>query len=137
MKSAVRVETFELSAKSHPFIPASTTKIHGDYSRNAPPDSDEADVHNRHLLIQKHAETVNQLRKWARFRESTFGGKLLRSILPMSVNIRMPSQESLYDCIYHFFPPRCEILVTVCDFGDGRAERKEVRLADIERGELC
>jgi len=134
MKPPTRAQTFELSAKSHPYIPASTTRILGDYSRNSPPDINDAELEKRRLTRRKHADTVKQLRKWARYRESSILGRLLRHVLPMDTSPKMPGQQALYDSINHFFPPRFDILVTVCDFGDGRAERREVRLGDIELG---
>lgn len=134
MKRPTRVETFELSAKSHPYIPASTTKILGDYSRNSPPDINDAQVQERRLALCSYVETVKQLRKWARYRESNVVARLLRFLLPLDVGPRMPSAESLYETVNHYFPPRFDILVTICDFGDGRAERREVRLGDIEPG---
>ncbi|KAB5566742.1 hypothetical protein GE09DRAFT_745718 [Coniochaeta sp. 2T2.1] len=133
MKPPTRVETFELSAKSHPYIPASTTKILGDYSRNSPPDIDNAEFQQRRLTLQRHSETVKQLRRWARYRESSLIGRVLRCILPSSSSPRLPADDALHECVNHFFPPRFDILVTVCDFGDGRAQRRFVRLGDIEQ----
>lgn len=136
MKPPTRVETFELSAKSHPYIPASTTKILGDYSRNSPPEISDTELQERRLTLQKHSETVQQLRRWARYKDSNILGRLLRYVLPVDVSPRMPPEHALHDSINHFFPPRFDILVTVCDFGDGRAERREVRLGDIEQGRV-
>jgi hypothetical protein len=134
MKPPTRVETFELSVKSHPYIPASTTKILGDYSRNSPPHISDAELQERRRALRRHAETVKQLRKWARYRESSVVARLLRFVLPIDASPRMPSAETLYDTVNHYFPPRFDMLVTICDFGDGRAERREVRLGDVESG---
>jgi hypothetical protein len=60
--------------------------------------------------------------------------KVLRRVLLRDVKFRMPSEDRVYSAINLFFPPRSDIMVTVCDFGPGRAERKEVRLGDIEKG---
>ena len=60
--------------------------------------------------------------------------KVLRRIFLRDVKIRKPAEAKLYGAVNHFFPPRSDICVTVCDFGPGRAERREVRLGDIEKG---
>jgi hypothetical protein len=132
---AAKIETFELSQKEHPYIPVSTTKILGKFTRDPPPDLHDVALQERRAVLQKHAETVEELRKWAKNRESSTAVKiLLRTIFWKDVKVRMPSEQKLYHSINHFFPPRSEMKVIVCDFGEGRAERNEVRLGDIERG---
>jgi hypothetical protein len=132
---AAKIETFELSQKEHPYIPVSTTKILGKFTRDPPPDLYDVALRERRAALQKHTETVEELRKWAKNRESSTALKiLLRTIFWKGVKIRMPPEQKLYHSINHFFPPRLEMRVIVCDFGEGRAERNEVRMGDIERG---
>lgn len=130
-----KAETFELSEKAYPSVSVSTTKILSNYSRDPPPEIPDAVLQERRLAMREHAKTVEELRKWVRHRESSMIGKVLRIFLN-HVKIRMPSEQKLYHSINHFFPPRFDILVTICDFGDGRAEHREVRLGDIEQGVL-
>jgi hypothetical protein len=130
-----KIETFELSQKEHPYIPVSTTKILGKFTRDPPPDLHDVALQERRAALQEHKETVEELRKWAKNRESGTAVKfLLRAIFWSGVKVRMPSEQKLYHSINHFFPPRLEMKVIVCDFGEGRAERNEVRMGDIERG---
>ena len=129
-----KIETFELSPNAGPYIPVSTTKILSNYSRDPPPEIPHVVLHERRLGLREHAETVEELRKWARHGECSMAGKVLRRIFLQGVKPRMPSEQKLFRSIDHFFPPRSNIRVTICDFGDGRAERQEIRLGDIERG---
>jgi hypothetical protein len=132
-KSSSKIETFELSEKAHPYIPVSTTKILWNYTRDPPPDIPAEVLQARRAAQQEHRETVDELRRWFKSRESGMFTKLLRRIFLRDVKIRMPAEAKLYGAINHFFPPRSDIMVTVCDFGPGKAERKEVRLGDIEK----
>ena len=136
MKSATRVETFELSAKPRASIPASTTKILWNYSRTSPPDVDDAVQEKRRIAKRSHAATVDQIRRWAQHHDRSRPGRLLNYVLPTKSVPKLPEDEALYSCIENFFPPRTEILVTVCDFGDGLSSRRQVRLGDIEKGML-
>jgi hypothetical protein len=134
-KPTAKIETFELSQKEHPYIPVSTTKILGKFTRDPPPYLHDVALQERRAVLQKHTDTVEELRKWAKNRESSTAVKvILRTLYWKGVKIRMPSEQKLYHSINHFFPPRSEIKVIVCDFGEGRAERNEVRMGDIERG---
>lgn len=132
--SSGKIATFELSAKAHPYIPVSTTKILGNYTRDPPPEIPDAMLQERRLRLREHAETVEKLRKWAKHREKSMSSKIFRRIFLKRFSATMPPDHKLYESIDYFFPPRFDVLVTVCDFGDGRAERREVRLGDIERG---
>jgi hypothetical protein len=133
-KTGPKSATFELSEKAHPYIPVSTTKILWNYTRDPPPDIPNEVLQERRAGQQEHSKTVEELRKWFKLRESGILPKVLRRIFLRDVKIRMPAEEKLYGAINHFFPPRSDIRVTVCDFGPGRAERKEVRLGDVEKG---
>jgi hypothetical protein len=130
------MKTFELSEKEHPYIPVSTTKILGKFTRDPPPDLHDEVLQERHSVLEGHAEMVEELRKWAKNRDSSTVFKLLlRSVLWKGVKVRMPSKQKLYRSIDHYFPPRSDMKVIICDFGEGRSERNEVRLGDIEKGE--
>ena len=132
-----RVRTFELSDQPRPYDPVSTTKILGNFTRDSPPDFSEAAQQELHSKQREYAETVAELRKWAKRRGSRMLPKMiLRSIFSGSNGMSLPPEPKLHPTINHFFSPRMDISVIVCDFGDGVAERHEVRLGDIERGEI-
>ena len=134
-KTSIKIETFELSKKEHPYIPVSTTKILGKFTRDPPPDLHDVALQERRSVLRKHAETVEELRKWAKTRENSTAVKLLqRIVFWKAVKLRMPPEQKLYRSINHFFPPRSQMKVLICDFGADKAERNEVRLGDIERG---
>lgn len=132
-----KIETFQLSPTVNSDVSASTTKILSNYTREPPPNIPDEVLEERRLRLQEHAETVEQLREWAKHGECSMAGKVLRHIFLRGVKSRMPSEEKLFRSIDHFFPPRSDIRVTICDFGDGRAARQHVRLGDIERGMLA
>lgn len=127
-KTSTKIETFELSEKAHPYIPVSTTKILSNYTRDPPPDIPIEVLHQRRTAQKERSETVEELRKWFKSRESGMLTKVLRRVFLRDVKIRMPAEDKLYSAINHYFPPRSDIMVTVCDFGPGKAERNEVRL---------
>lgn len=134
-KTSTKIETFELSKKEHPYIPVSTTKILGKFTRDPPPDLHDVALQERRSVQRKHAETVEELRKWAKVRENSTAVKFLqRIVFWKGVKLRMPPGQKLYRSINHFFPPRSQMKVIICDFGDSRAERNEVHLGSIERG---
>jgi hypothetical protein len=134
VKSPSKIETFELTEKPHDYIPASTTKILWNYTRDPPPDIPHEVLEARRAAQRERSEAVDELRRWFRSRESGTVTNIIRRILLSDVKIRMPPENKLYGAIDHFFPPRSDIMVTVCDFGPGKAERKVVRLGDIEKG---
>jgi hypothetical protein len=121
----------EPSEKGHPYV--STVEILQNYTQDPPPDIPNEVLQGCRATQQKHSETVDELRRWFKARESGIFTKILRRVFARDVKIRMPAKDRLYRAINHFFPPRSDIMVTVCDFGPGKAERKEVRLGDIER----
>lgn len=134
-KSPFKKETFELSEKEHPYLPVSTTKILGKFTRDPPPDIPDSDIRADRETAKKQHDTVEDLRKWAKNRESSTAFKMLsRTVFWQDVKVRMPSEDKIYRAIHHFYPPRAELTVTVCDFGPGRAEQKLVRLGEIENG---
>ncbi|KAI0875958.1 hypothetical protein GGS24DRAFT_488982 [Hypoxylon argillaceum] len=130
---AANIEVFELSPRAHPYIPVSTTKISENFTRDSPPGIHNADLLKRRELQRGYAETVDELRRWAKTRaRSTVMKTLLRATFRDDFKIRKPSEEKLYRCVNHYFPPRMDLTVLVCDFGEGRAEQHRVRLGDIE-----
>ncbi|KAG9381774.1 hypothetical protein A1F94_007428 [Pyrenophora tritici-repentis] len=133
-KSPAKKEVFELSEKDHPCIPVSTTKILGKLTRDPPPDIPESALHARCVQSQKRSETVEELRRWTKNRESSTAFKLLlRSIFWKDVKIRKPAEEKLQRAINELFPPRMEMQITICDFGEGKAQQYDVRLGDLEK----
>ncbi|KXT17013.1 hypothetical protein AC579_7416 [Pseudocercospora musae] len=130
-----RTATFELSVKKgEHYVPVSTTKILGKFIRDSPPEIHAKELDERRSTLENHSATIESLRKWAKFRETNTVAKLLlRSVFWNGVKVRMPPELKIYQSIDEFFPPRSEVRVIVCDFGEARAERREVRLGDIER----
>ncbi|KAL1837287.1 hypothetical protein VTJ49DRAFT_4053 [Mycothermus thermophilus] len=129
--SPVKIETFLLSEK--PNRPQSTTKILWNYERDPPPDIPHAMLQARRAAQQEQSDTVEELRRWYRSRNTHVFAKAVRRVFMRDVKMNMPEQDRVLRAVDHFFPPRSDIMVTVCDFGPGRAERKEVRLGDIEQ----
>jgi len=129
-----KIETFELSEKAHPYIPVSTTKILSNYTRDPPPEISDVLLQERRLSARVHAETVDRLRRWAGHGEGSVAGKILRAVGIPGARAKMPPSKDVFRSIDHFFPPRSDIRVVVCDFGDGKAMRQEVRLGDIQQG---
>ena len=117
-------------------LSVSTTRILGNFTKDPLPDVQDLELLKRRSSLQEHADTVEELRLWAKYRDTYSATKsFFRTIFMRDRHVDMPSEQSLYPVINHFFPPRSEIVVIICDFGEGRAERKEVRLGDIEVGE--
>jgi hypothetical protein len=134
-KSTAKAKVFELSEKEHPYIPVSTTKILGKFTRDPPPDIPESALGPQRVHSQKQSETVEELRRWAKNRESNTVFKLiLRTLFWQDVKIRRPDDEKLHRAVNHLFPSRMDMKVTICDFGEGRAHRQDVRLGDLEKG---
>ncbi|KAH5379501.1 hypothetical protein HBI49_018820 [Parastagonospora nodorum] len=129
-----KIETFELSEKEHPYIPVSTTKILGKFTRDPPPEHSNAELQKLRARVSQHSEIAEDVRKWAKNRESsTLFKVLLRAVFWNDVKVNMPAEQKLLNTIHHFFPPRADIKVVVCDFGDGRAQQQSVRLGDLEK----
>ena len=76
-KSPAKKEVFELSEKDHPYIPVSTTRILGKFTRDPLPDISQSESDARRIQSQRLAETVEELRRWAKNRESSTAFKLL------------------------------------------------------------
>lgn len=135
-KDTPRVETFESIEEANPLVPPSTSEAvriwRGD-PRPLPAIPTEV-LSDRRAALQEHLETVNDLRRWFRSGRSGTAATALRRIFSRDVKVKKPAEDRLYRAINYFFPPRSDIKITVCDFGPGRAERKQVRLGDIEEG---
>lgn len=134
-RSASQVETFELSKREHPYIPVSTTKILGKFTRDSPPEFAADALQHRRFQYLRYSETIEELRRWSRNRGNSTAFKIVLSTLFWKdVKVRMPAEQALYDSINYFFPGRPDIRVTICDFGDSEARRKDVRLGELEKG---
>lgn len=132
-----KFEKFELSEKPHPYIPVSTTKILESFTRDSPPDIPDAVLQERRSQSEQHAETVQMLRtRMENYGSGTVAVFIKRIFLWNELKTRILPALSILPTIDYFFPPRMEKKVMVCDFGHGRAERKEVRLGDIEKGTI-
>jgi len=72
------------------------------------------------------------LAKWADTKVKGTKDYLLSLIIPHFGQAPLPDTEELKSLARHYYPPRSEIKCHVCDFGDGRAEHKEVDLGQLE-----
>jgi hypothetical protein len=75
-----------------------------------------------------------RLRNWADNKQRA--GRIL-STLGLYRAPPLPDDKDLIDLARRFYPPRWKLTVHVCDFGDGRAERCEVPLGEIENCRSC
>lgn len=79
---------------------------------------------------QRHV--YERLRRWADTRSRT-AMDLVRGLFMKEYRSEpLPSQQELIELAKHYYPPRGELTVHVCDFGLGRAEHTEITLGEVE-----
>ena len=81
--------------------------------------------------------TLNALRRWYAAERgsetsSTFDIKLIWESLT-SPSPKLPTNSHLFGLVHHYHPPRGEVPIQVCDFGDGRANHFSTTLGNIEQ----
>lgn len=83
---------------------------------------------------RQHDETLKQLREWAAFKDKmkTLKG-VLTSIFTFCQRPIPPRPEKLIALAKYHYPPRGDLKVYVCDFGEGRFEKEEVALGCVEK----
>lgn len=118
--------------------PVSTTKILENFCRDEAPNQDGINGKQIIQVQDRHHQTVQQLRKWHAQQSGDSPAGPLRQMLSFaSSRTPRPSEADVRGCIDNHFPARMEMKVSVCDFGAGRAERREVCLGDIVAGTLA
>lgn len=126
-----------LPTGSNESIPISTTKILETFPKDAAPGKtsleDEEAIQGR----KRHHETAQKLRAWHTQQTGNDSAEKPRRMPSLRTSrTPRPPEAHVRACIDLHFPARMELTVTVCDFGPGRAERREVRLGDIKAGKF-
>lgn len=76
-------------------------------------------------------EVYEKLKRWAD--KKIPGNNWLGNLLDVKyTRPPLPKHEELVKLAKHYYPPRGELKVHVCDFGQGRAEHTEIALGDVE-----
>ena len=86
-------------------------------------------------IESEHAQTLQELRRWIKAkteRETPRG--FFKSILRLSSRPHRPSDERLVEMSKFYYPPRADLKVYICDFGEGRFKKREVTFGQIEQG---
>lgn len=85
-------------------------------------------VHQRQVLAR--------LRAWHEWGEAsrTSPKRFLLSKSGILQRPACPDEQELLSLAFYFFPPRAQLKVIVCDYGDGRFERFEENLGNIGSG---
>lgn len=83
--------------------------------------------------LRRHLEVLARLRTWRDW-ESDRQVSLRRFLLSRLYSKRppCPTHQDLRDLAEYFFPLRDSIRVSICDFGEGRFERYETTVGQIE-----
>ena len=81
---------------------------------------------NRQRSVYEH------LREWADTEVRDIKYVILSLAFDRYKREPLPRTEELVQLAQHYYPPRGQVKVQVCDFGDGRAEHKEITLGEVE-----
>ena len=87
-------------------------------------------LHSQRAVLKK----LKAWHQWENERHESLG-KFLMSKAGFPRRPICPSDDQLISLATHFFPPRWSLKVIVCDFGDGRFERCETKLLNVEKCE--
>ena len=91
-------------------------------------------------VTKKVQPSLDSLREWSAVREEeklaamkeiSVRESLRRQIKKLSRS-ELPSDNRLLELVHHYHPPRGEVPIYVCDFGDGRASHFATTLGNIE-----
>lgn len=86
----------------------------------------------------RHEERVQELRDWNNQRQSNVFLRFVRRVLSRGkVNFRKPNAHELKECALHYFPPRSNLNVFVCDFRDNDIQVRMIRFSEVEGGMSC
>ena len=98
----------------------------------------ESEQKRREQVARYSAQNRNQqdvygrLKKWADKKSRPPKDVLLGLLFETYQQPPLPEHEELVRLAKHYYPPRGELKVHVCDFGEGRAEHSEITLGDVE-----
>lgn len=81
---------------------------------------------------QDQRDVYNRLKDWADSQVETTKGIIPRWLYSRGKKTSLPKTEELLTLARHYYPPRGELRVHVCDFGQGHAEHTEITLGQIE-----
>ena len=73
-----------------------------------------------------------RLKRWADTEVRDVKDVILSLALDSYKRQPLPNSKELVKLAQHYYPPRGQLKVHVCDFGEGRAEHKEITLGDVE-----
>lgn len=79
---------------------------------------------------QRHV--YERLRRWADTRTMPMKDQIKGLLFEEHRQQPLPSHEELIALAKHYYPPRGQLKVHVCDFGLGRAEHTEITLGEVE-----
>ena len=90
---------------------------------------------NRGEELDSQRAVLKELKAWHQWDTDRYMslGKFLMSKAGFPKRPICPSDDQLISLATHFFPPRWSLKVVVCDFGDGRFERCETELLNVEK----
>ena len=88
-------------------------------------------------ILDSQRAVLKRLKAWHQWEHDRHEslGKFLMSKAGFPRRPICPSDDQLISLATHFFPPRWSLKVIVCDFGDGRFERCETKLLNVEKCE--
>ena len=98
----------------------------------------EGDTLRRKQLLRYNTENNRQRSVYERLK--TWADTEVRDITHVVLSLAfnsynrepLPRTEELVKLVQHYYPPRGQLKVQVCDFGEGRAEHKEITLGEVE-----
>jgi hypothetical protein len=119
--------------------PLATTDTLRDFgkilSRSRDPELEEAKrrkLEQYKQRTQRQRPTLLKLIRWADADVQT-GKDWILYALRFFRRPPLPKDQELISLARHFYPPRMELKVHVCDFGDNRFNHSEISLGEIER----
>lgn len=77
-------------------------------------------------------DVYQRLKRWADKKSRPAKDMMLGLFSEASQQPPLPKHEELVRLAKHYYPPRGELKVHVCDFGLGRAEHHEITLGEVE-----
>ena len=98
----------------------------------------ERDKKRREQVAHYRAQNRDQqdvyirLRRWADMKSQPAKDWMRGIFVDEYKRPPLPKHEELIQLAKHYYPPRGELKVHVCDFGEGRAEHAEITLGEVE-----
>lgn len=111
----------------------------GNNNHNNSVDQGRRDARRETRILQQH--TLEALRRWrgAEEKENPLLGSdspdlwkvLAQRIWPSEIP-SLPSHEKITSLVHHYYPPRAQVKIEVCDFGPGRATHFTTTLPQVQ-----